>query len=109
MTNRRRVTALLLCIGLVFALAVSSAFIAHEAGHDCTGNDCPICQMIAVNVNLLRTIGLAVLLLLALFALLRGRFAHRHGHDLPAAGTLCPGRQRPQVCGRSGRMRLLCL
>ncbi len=90
MTNRRRVTALLLCIGLVFALAVSSAFIAHEAGHDCTGDDCPICQMIAVNVNLLRAIGLAVLLLLALFALLRGRFAHRDRQRLrlSASGTL---------------------
>ena len=90
MTNRKRITALLLCIGLVFALAVSSAFIAHEAGHSCSGEDCPICRMIAVNVNLLRTIGLAVLLLLALFALLLGRFAHRDRQRLclPASGTL---------------------
>lgn len=90
MTNRRRVTALLLCIGLVFALAVSSAFIAHEAGHICSGEDCPICQMIAVNVNLLRTIGLAVLLLLVLFALQREGMAHRDQQrlSLPASGTL---------------------
>ena len=90
MTNRKRFAALLLCIGLVFALAVSSAFIAHEAGHSCTGEDCLICQMIAVNVNLLRNIVLAVLLLLALFALLRGRFAHRDRQrpHLPASATL---------------------
>ncbi len=90
MMNHRRVAAMLLCIGLVFALAVSSAFIAHEAGHDCSGHDCPICQMIAVNVNLLRTLGLAVLMLLALFAMLRGRFAHREQQQLclPASGTL---------------------
>ena len=90
MTNRKRITALLLCIGLVFALAVSSAFIAHEAGHDCTGDDCPICQMVSVSETLLRTIGLAVLMLLALFALPRGRFAHRECRRLclPAFGTL---------------------
>ena len=90
MTNRRRVTALLLCIGLVFVLAVSSAFIAHAAGHDCSGHACSICQMVAANVNLLRTLGLAVLMLLALFAMLRGRFAHRDQQRLclPVSGTL---------------------
>ncbi|MCR4884967.1 MAG: hypothetical protein K6A68_15465 [Clostridiales bacterium] len=82
MTNRRRVAAFLLCIGFVFALAVSSAFIAHEAGHNCSGHGCPICQMIAANVNLLRTLGLAVLILLALFAMLQGRFAHRNQQRL---------------------------
>lgn len=90
MANRKHITALLLCIGLVFALAVSSAFIAHEAGHDCSGEDCPICRMVAVSVNLLRAIGLAVLMLLALSALLRERFAHRETQRLclPASGTL---------------------
>ncbi len=90
MTNQRRAAALLLCIGLVLALAVSSVFIAHEAGHDCSGHDCPICRMVAVSANLLRTMGLAVIILLALFALLRERFARREqeGLCLPASGTL---------------------
>ncbi len=90
MMNHRRAAALLLCIGLIFVLAVSSAFIAHEAGHDCSGHDCPICQMIAVSVNLLRTLGLAALMLLALFASLQGRFTHRDQQRLclPASGTL---------------------
>jgi len=90
MTNRKRITAMLLCLGLVLALSVSSVFIAHETGHDCSGEDCPICQMVAVNVNLLRTIGLAVLILLVLFALRRGRFAHRERRQLCllASGTL---------------------
>ena len=89
MTNRKRITAMLLCIGLVLALTVSSAFIAHEAGHDCSGDDCPICQMVAVNANLLRTIGLAALILSALFAQPRERFAHREHQRLclPASGT----------------------
>ncbi len=90
MTNRKRVAALLLCIGLVFALAVSSACIAHEAGHDCTGEDCPICRIIATNEDVLRMSGLAVLMLLALFALPDGSFACQEQQLLcrPVSGTL---------------------
>ncbi len=77
MKNRKRITALMLCIGFALTLSVSSAFIAHEAGHDCSGHECPICQMIAVSVNLLRTLGLAVWMLLPPYVLLRGKFAHR--------------------------------
>ncbi len=63
MTGRKRIGALLLFIGLVLVLSVSIAFIIHEADHDCTGADCPICQNIAINIHLLRSTGLAVLLL----------------------------------------------
>ena len=37
MANRKRLGALLICAALLLALIVSSAFIAHEAGHDCSG------------------------------------------------------------------------
>ncbi len=67
MTGRKRIYALLLCAGLVLVLSVSAAFIIQEADHDCTGEDCPICRNIAINIRLLRTIGLAALLLPALF------------------------------------------
>ena len=63
MTGRKRFGALLLCIGLLLVLSVSTAFIAHEADHDCCGEDCPICRTIAVNISLLRTLGLAVLMM----------------------------------------------
>ena len=90
MTNRKRIAALLLCIGLVFALAVSSAYIAHEAGHDCSGEDCPICRVIAANADVLRLSGLAVLMLLALFALPDGSFTCQEQQLLcrPVSGTL---------------------
>lgn len=90
MTNRRRITALMLCIGLVFALFVSSAYIAHEAGHDCSGHDCPVCRMIAVSVNLIRMLGLAALMTLILSALLQERYIRREQQRLclPAFGTL---------------------
>ena len=54
MANRRRVSALILCVGLVLILAVSTVFIAHEADHDCCGEDCPICRMIALTTALMR-------------------------------------------------------
>ena len=47
MLNRKRLTALLLCAGMVLALFLSSAFIAYEAGHDCVGEACTICECVA--------------------------------------------------------------
>ncbi|MCR5566515.1 MAG: hypothetical protein K6F61_06655 [Clostridiales bacterium] len=85
MMNRKRIGVLLVCIGLVIALSVSVFYIAHEAHHDCCGEDCPVCETIAVNVRLLRTLGLA------LFALLLFRFR------LPAQASR---RDRREKCAR---------
>ena len=73
MMDRKRLGALLLCAGLILVLSVSTVFIAHEADHDCCGEDCPICRTIAINISLLRTLGLAVLAALFLFFLLSVR------------------------------------
>ena len=75
MKDRKRFGALLLAIGLCAVMAVSFAFIAAEADHDCTGEDCPICEAIAVNIRLLRTLGLALLALTAFFFLRCGQAA----------------------------------
>lgn len=72
MTNAKRAGAMILCIGLVLVLAVSVVFIVHEADHDCSGEDCPICQAIAVNIRLLRLAGTAAFFLAAFFFLLSG-------------------------------------
>ncbi len=69
MMERKRVSALLLCIGLVLVLSVSAAFLIHEADHDCSGEDCPICRNIAVNIRLLRAAGLAIPVLTVLLLL----------------------------------------
>ena len=55
MRDRRRLLALLLCFGLLLALAVSSAFIVLEAGHACCGNACEICESMARIEALLRS------------------------------------------------------
>jgi hypothetical protein len=83
MTNRKRIGALLLCVGLVLALSVSAVFVAHEAGHhDCRGEDCPVCRMIAASIRLLRGLGLACTALLALCLLLPGQAARRRQERL---------------------------
>ena len=82
MTNRKRTGALLLCIGLVFVLSVSMIFIVREADHDCCGEDCPICQMIAVNIRLLRTLGLIILTFSAFYMALSGQSARRRSEGL---------------------------
>jgi len=77
MTSQKRIGALILCIGMALVLAVSAAFIIHEADHDCSGEDCPVCRMIAANINLLRTLGLALIAFLILFIQISGESAHR--------------------------------
>ena len=58
MLNRKRLTALLLCVGMVLALILSSAFIAYEAGHDCVGEACKICESVAQTEALLQSFAL---------------------------------------------------
>ena len=73
MRNTKRIGALILFIGLSLIMSVSLAFIAFEAEHDCCGEDCPICRTIAVNIHLIRTLGLALLMLAAVLLLRRGQ------------------------------------
>ncbi len=54
MRNRRRVYALILCVGMLLALSVSSAYIVQNAGHCCcVSQACRICQNVAQMVKLL--------------------------------------------------------
>lgn len=41
--SNRRIFSGVLAAFLLAALFFSSAFVAHEADHDCIGRDCPIC------------------------------------------------------------------
>lgn len=80
MAERKRFYALLLCAVLVLALSVSTVFILHEADHDCTGEDCPICRDIALHISLLKAAGLAALTAPALFSV-PAAFANRRRRD----------------------------
>ena len=89
--NRRRVIAMALCIAMMLSMFVSSAYIAHEATHrhECTGEDCPVCQFIAQVEQARRGFGMILLaLLLICFALaLRRDWRAFTPASLPASGT----------------------
>ncbi len=60
MTTKNRAVALLLSVAILSAVILSVVFIAEEVGHDCTGEDCPICHEIKVCVKTLTLLGTAV-------------------------------------------------
>ena len=92
MSRRRHVIAMALCVAMMLAMFVSSAYIAHEAAHHhvCSGEKCPICRLIAQIEQVCRGFGLILLaLLLICFALA----VRRDGYAIPsgnlsASGTL---------------------
>lgn len=90
MRNQKRISAGLLCVVFVLAMLVSSAFIIHEAGHSCIGEDCPVCQAITTSGQLLRLMGAAVLALALLLGILGASHAWTNtlGLFAPASGTL---------------------
>lgn len=59
MTKQNRVFSMLMAGIIAFALLFSVAFITVEANHDCSGDNCPICQQINTCQNILDGIALA--------------------------------------------------
>ena len=53
--SKRIATGIIIFMMLVFVL-LSGFFIAAEAGHDCCGEDCPICACVQICENTLRQI-----------------------------------------------------
>lgn len=68
MTNKRRIYSSLLLLLILFVLVASFYFILHEADHDCTGEDCPVCALVAVCRNTLKTFFAAIVLAVASLA-----------------------------------------
>ena len=69
MSKQKRLLALAVCVGMLFVLFASSAYIAREAHHSCVGEHCEICETIARTEALLHSFALAGAVLLFLFAL----------------------------------------
>ena len=90
MSKARRFGALLLCIGMVLVLLISSAYIVHEADHDCVGEGCHTCETIERLTAVIRGFGMVLLVLLVAILLLAlrpiCRFPERE--SLPVGGTL---------------------
>lgn len=52
-----KITSIFLILVLLLFLFVSTYFIAYEADHECTGEDCPVCALIQMSENSLRQLG----------------------------------------------------
>jgi hypothetical protein len=63
--SREAGISLIICAVLLLAVLLSSFFVAAELGHDCTGDECPICQMIAQSENFVNQIGTGLIILAA--------------------------------------------
>ncbi len=53
----KRIAAGIMGILMLLIMLLSAFYIASEADHDCTGEDCPICACIQQCENTLRQIG----------------------------------------------------
>lgn len=60
MTKQKRIFTLLLAVAVLFVMLFSAFYIAVEAHHDCTGEDCPVCTLICLCRNTLKNLSLAI-------------------------------------------------
>ena len=59
MTKKPCFITRLLAAVLAVVMLSSAVYLAVEADHDCSGEDCAICHQIGIYENLLKTLGLA--------------------------------------------------
>ena len=59
MTKKPCFMTRLLAAVLAVVMLFSAVYIAVEADHDCSGEDCAICRQISICENLLKSLGLA--------------------------------------------------
>ena len=59
MTKKPCFMTRLLAAVLAVVMLFSAVYLAVEADHDCSGEDCAICRQISICENLLKTLGLA--------------------------------------------------
>ena len=59
MTKKSRLITRLLAAVLAAVMLSSAVYVAVEANHDCSGEDCAICHQISICENLLKFLGFA--------------------------------------------------
>ena len=68
MMNKKKITIILTFL-FIFVLLFSHIFVIVEANHDCSGEDCPICKIIAIvsdTIKVLSLIGFLIIICLAI-------------------------------------------
>ena len=92
MRKHLHVIAMVMCAAILLSMFVSSAYLAHEAvyHHNCSGEDCPVCEFIAQIVELRRSLGmmLLALLLVCISLAVRRAWREQYGMAMPVLGTL---------------------
>ncbi len=74
-SKKKKAAAILMSIMILGVLLLSVAFLIHEADHDCTGEDCPVCAMMQQCENTLSRMGTgANISVLAAFAAILSLF-----------------------------------
>ena len=58
---KRKNLAIVLAIVMIAFFVCSILFIAHESDHDCSGEDCPICEEISVLEKAIEELGTGVI------------------------------------------------
>lgn len=58
--KKRRGVSLLLAAAVLAVMLASVFYLAAEADHDCTGQDCPVCAQIGACENTLKILAMAV-------------------------------------------------
>ena len=66
---KKRILTVALAVLVFVAMLSSSLFIIEHADHNCTGEDCPICEQICLCTQTLKTLSLAVMAAVVFFAL----------------------------------------
>lgn len=56
MANKRRFCTAVLAVLILLAVTASLVILAHESNHDCIGEDCMVCAVVAVCRNTLKSI-----------------------------------------------------
>ena len=91
MTTRKK-TAISLTILFVFVMLFSHIFIIAEADHECSGEDCPICEIIAIvsdTIKGLSLIGSAVVICAALvFGIVKSLYVNNEAQSVSSLITL---------------------
>ena len=68
MVTKRRFAAAILAALILVAVTASLFIVVHEADHDCIGEGCPVCAVVAVCRNTLKTLSGALAVFAAIAA-----------------------------------------
>lgn len=61
---KKRILAAVLASILIFTAILSAAAIVLEATHDCSGDDCDICELLTIILDISRAMSLSAILFL---------------------------------------------